>query len=33
QARGEGAAFLLDRGARWLACTDGDRTGYYNEVD
>ncbi|WP_162873780.1 glycosyltransferase, partial [Pseudomonas viridiflava] len=24
QARAEGAAFLLDRGARWLACTDGD---------
>ncbi|MEE4732631.1 glycosyltransferase [Pseudomonas alliivorans] len=24
QARAQGAAFLLDRGARWLACTDGD---------
>ncbi|SDW59495.1 Glycosyl transferase family 2 [Pseudomonas syringae] len=24
QARAVGAAFLLDRGARWLACTDGD---------
>ncbi|KPW35923.1 Glycosyl transferase, group 2 protein [Pseudomonas coronafaciens pv. atropurpurea] len=26
QARAEGAAVLLDRGARWLACTDGDST-------
>ncbi|MBA1232248.1 glycosyltransferase family 2 protein [Pseudomonas viridiflava] len=24
QARAQGAAFLLARGARWLACTDGD---------